>query len=560
MKLDILDAHFKKITISEQSSIKDAIKLIQANSERVCFVVNKRKVMLSSVSDGDVRRGLIKGYKLSDKVKKIQNKNFNFLQYGFSMEEAYRKFLGKINVLPVIDENGKFKGIARKHDVVPFLDIKSKKILVIGLGYVGLTLSLVLAESGFEVVGYDKNQKLLNTINKKKAPFYEKGLERYLEENLNNNFNVTNKPLISDVYIITVGTPLSKNKKQPDLTILKKSVLDICMLLKKNDLIILRSTVPVGCTRNFVAALIEKETKLKFGKDIFLSFCPERTIEGKAIEELKKLPQIVGSYCKKSSELSKRIFSEYNYTVVEVSNLESAELSKLIDNSFRDTVFAYSNQLALLTEKLNLNLVEIVDKVNLGYKRNKIPKPSPGVGGPCLSKDSYILSNSFEKNKIGKNNIIYNARLANERMIKEIFISLKKILKKLNKKKNSKIFITGFAFKGNPETSDIRMSTTVSLLDIFKKNKFNNIWGHDFKLEKNEIKKLGIKSCSLEKGFLNADAILIMNNNKKYEDLNILNLFKKAKKPLLFYDSWQLFDPLEIKNIKGITYASVGHR
>jgi UDP-N-acetyl-D-mannosaminuronic acid dehydrogenase len=560
MKLDIHDLHLKEIVISDKSSIKDAIKSIQANSERVCFVVDRKKIMLSSISDGDIRRGLLKGYKLNDKVKRIQNKNFNFLQYGFSMEEAYRKFLGKINILPIIDEKGKFKGIVKKHDIVPFLDIKSKKILVVGLGYVGLTLSLVLAESGFEVTGYDKNQKLINIINKKKAPFYEKGLERYLEENLNNNFNVSNKPISSDVYIVTVGTPLDKAKSQPDLTILKKSILDICKLLKKNDLIILRSTVPVGCTRNFVAKLIEKETKFKFGKDIFLSFCPERTIEGKAIEELKKLPQIVGSYCKKSSELSKRIFSEYNYTVVEVSNLESAELSKLIDNSFRDTMFAYSNQLALLTEKLNLNLVEIVDKVNLGYKRNKIPKPSPGVGGPCLSKDSYILSNSFEKNNIGKNNIIYNARLANERMIKEIFTSLEKILKKLNKKKNSKIFITGFAFKGNPETSDTRMSTTISLLDIFKKNKFNNIWGHDFKLKKNEIEKLDIKSCSLEKGFLNADAVLIMNNNKKYEDLNIINLFKKTKKPLLFYDSWQLFDPLEIKNIKGITYASVGHR
>ncbi len=560
MKLEILDEYTKNITISENSSIKDAIKLIQANTERVCFVVDKNKIVISSVSDGDVRRGLIQGHNLNEKVTKIHNEKFNFLQFGFSMEEAYKKFLGKINVLPVIDENGKFKGIARKHDLVPFLDIKSKKILVVGLGYVGLTLSLVLAESGFEVIGYDKNPKLLNKIKNKIAPFYEKGLERYLEENLSNNFNVSSKPISSDVYIITVGTPLNKNSKKPDLSILKKSILDICNLLKKNDLIILRSTVPVGCTRNFVADLIQKKTKLKFGKDIFLAFCPERTIEGRAIEELKKLPQIVGSYCKKSSELSKRIFSEYNYTVVEVSDLESAELSKLIDNSFRDTVFAYSNQLALLTEKLKLNLVEIVDKVNLGYKRNKIPKPSPGVGGPCLSKDSYILSNSFEKIKIGKNNIIYNARLANERMINEIFISLNKILKNLNKKKNAKIFITGFAFKGNPETSDIRLSTTISLLDLFKRNRFNNIWGHDFKVDKNEIKKLGINSCSLEKGFINADAVLIMNNNKKYEDLNILNLFKKARKPLLFYDSWQLFDPLEIKNTKGVVYASVGHR
>ncbi len=560
MKINLLEQKKKNITISYNSSIKDAIKLIQENTERTCFVLNEKKYLIGSISDGDIRRGLIKGCKLNDKVTEIYNRNFNFLQKGYSVEDAYKRFTGKINILPIIDELGNFKGIIRKHDLVPFLDIKSKKILVVGLGYVGLTLSLVLAESGFEVVGYDKNIKLLNTIKKKKAPFYEKGLERYLEENLFKNFNVSSKPTISDVYVITVGTPLNFKNKKPDLTYLKKSILDICNLLKKEDLIILRSTVPVGCTRDFVVSMIEKKTKLKFGKDIFIAFCPERTIEGKAIEELKKLPQIVGSFCKKSSELAKRIFSEYNYTVVEVSNLESAELSKLIDNSYRDTVFAYSNQLAMLTEKLKLNLVEIIDKVNLGYIRNTIPKPSPGVGGPCLSKDSYILSESFIKNNINKNNLIYNSRISNESMIKEIYKSLRKYLIKLRKNKSSKIFITGFAFKGNPETSDIRNSTTISLLNMFKKDKFKNIWGHDFKVENKEIKKLGVKSCNLKNGFNNADVILIMNNNKKYEDLNILNLLKETKKPLLFYDSWQLFDPLEIKNHKGTTYASVGYR
>ena len=95
---------------------------------------------------------------------------------------------------------------------------------------------------------------------------------------------------------------------------------------------------------------------------------------------------------------------------------------------------------------------------------------------------------------------------------------------------------------------------------MFKKDKFKNIWGHDFKIEKNQIKKLGIKPCDLKSGFSRSDAVLRMNNNKKYEDLNILTLIKSTKKPLLFYDSWQLFDPLEIKNLKGIIYASVGHR
>ena len=560
MKINIFEKNKIKIVISNNSLIKDAIKIIQENTERTCFVIDKKKKLIASISDGDIRRGLLKGYKLNDSISKIYNSNFNFLQKGYTIEEAYKKFAGKINILPVINEYGKFYGIIRKHDLVPFLDIKSKKILVVGLGYVGLTLSLVLAESGFEVVGYDKNLNLLNTIKKKKAPFYEKGLERYLEENLNVNFNVSKYPVVSDVYIITVGTPLNSKDKKPDLSHLEKSILEICKLLKKGDLIILRSTVPVGCTRDFVVKTIEKITKFKFGKDLFIAFCPERTIEGKAIEELKKLPQIVGSYCKKSSELAKRIFSEYNYTVVEVSNLESAELSKLIDNSYRDTVFAYSNQLALLTEKLKLNLVEIIDKVNLGYSRNTVPKPSPGVGGPCLSKDSYILSESFKKNNLMANNLIYNSRLSNENMIFEIYKFLKEELIRLKKNKKSKIFITGFAFKGSPETSDMRNSTTISLLNFFKRDNFTNVWGHDFKIENNQIKQLGINSCDLERGFVKSDAVLIMNNNKRYEDLNILKLLKSTNKPLLFYDSWQLFDPLEIKNIKGTVYASVGHR
>ena len=133
---------------------------------------------------------------------------------------------------------------------------------------------------------------------------------------------IVNQPTPSDIYIITVGTPLNKNIKSPDLSFIKKSIEKISGLIKKNDLIILRSTVPIGCSRNFVIPIIEKKTKLKFGKDIFLAFCPERTIEGEAIEELKKIPQIIGSFCKKSSELAKRVFNEYNFTVIEVSDLE----------------------------------------------------------------------------------------------------------------------------------------------------------------------------------------------------------------------------------------------
>ena len=549
----------KPFVLNYKSNIKNAIKLIQNNKERVCFVVDKKNQVIGSISDGDIRRAILKGHNINDKIVKVFNKNFIFLKKNFDLSEAYKKFNKKVRIIPIVNEQMKINGILRKHDLVPFLDIKSKTILVVGLGYVGLTLSLVLADSGFEVSGYDKNTKTVKKIKNKIPPFYEKGMERYLSKNVGRNLNIFNKPKESDVYIITVGTPLKKNKSlNPDLSYLKKSLVEVSNLLKKNDLIILRSTIPVGCTRKFVIPFLEKKTGLKFGKDLFISFCPERTIEGNAIEELKKLPQIMGSFCRKSAELTKRLFSEYNFTIVEVRDLESAELAKLIDNSFRDTIFAYSNSIAMLGEKLNLDISQIIDKVNLGYSRNQIPKPSPGVGGPCLSKDPYILSDSFNKAKIENSNLIIHSRKVNELVIDNILNRSVKIFKKLKKNKNSKIFISGFAFKGFPETSDIRSSTTKIFYEKLKNKGFKNIWIHDFKVSKEDLKLIGAKSCSIISGFKKADAIFIMNNHKKYEDLNIFKLLGQTKKPVFFYDSWQIFNPYEIKNLPGVIYASVG--
>ena len=126
--------------------------------------------------------------------------------------------------------------------------------------------------------------------------------------------------------------------------------------------------------------------KTKSWYDFKISFCPERTIEGKALEELSELPQIIGGYDKESSDISINFFNTYSKTVIDVGSLEAAELCKLIDNSYRDVKFAYANQIALLCEKLNLNAHDIISKVNLGYNRNDIAFPSPGVGGPCLIK------------------------------------------------------------------------------------------------------------------------------------------------------------------------------
>ena len=152
--------------------------------------------------------------------------------------------------------------------------------------------------------------------------------------------------------------------------------------------------------------------------------------------------------------------------MINAETLEAAELSKIIDNSYRDTIFAYSNQMSLLASKFKINYSKLVDKINLGYSRNFVPKPSSGVGGPCLSKDPHILNNSLSEQKINYS-LVKSARSINEIMPQKICNIIYSELNKLKKnKKRAKIFITGLAFKGNPETSDLRNSTSLQILNI----------------------------------------------------------------------------------------------
>ena len=233
--MNVFNKNKKKFSLNINSSIKDAIKLINQTEERICFVVDNKNKLISSISDGDVRRGILKGVKIDDRITKIHNKKPITFHENYSYESIIKKFNKRISVIPIVDSKGLFLGILRKHDVVPFLDIKSKKILVVGMGYVGLTLALVLADVGFEVKGYDKNKKLIKNIKNKKAPFFEKGMQAYLDSQVGNNCNLIDRleNFNSDVYIITVGTPFDKKKNKPDLSNLKKSINDAVMCRRR---------------------------------------------------------------------------------------------------------------------------------------------------------------------------------------------------------------------------------------------------------------------------------------------------------------------------------------
>ena len=429
-------------------------------------------------------------------------------------------------------------------------------VCIIGLGYVGLTLALSMADSGIRVLGVDSKKETVSSLKRGISTISEKDSERILKRTLDETFFVFEKipDKKIDAFIISVGTPLNENK-MPIMDHVINASTEVGKNLKKEQMVILRSTIPVGTTREVVLPILEKESNLQSGEEFDVIFAPERTAEGVALSELKTNPQIIGSLNENGISNAGKLFKKMTPTIVPVSSLEAAEMIKLIDNTYRDVHFAYANEIAIICEMLNINAKECIEKANFNYPRNKIPIPSPGVGGPCLSKDPYILTHVASKFNY-KPNLIIHSRWVNEFI--PLFIA-KKILKKLEKfKKNQdqiKIFILGFAFKGEPETGDIRNSSTLLLVDGLKE-KYQTLYGFDPVVKKEEIEQLNVINVNVEKGIRNADCVIVMNNHKSYQNLNMKKLLSEASKPCLFVDCWSMFP--EISSEENIIYTGVG--
>jgi nucleotide sugar dehydrogenase len=429
------------------------------------------------------------------------------------------------------------------------------KINIIGLGYVGQTLAAVLADVGYKVYGSEIDDNVLKGLKNGNSHVHEPGLNTLIKKHLDKNLFIGKPNEMykneADVFIIAVTSPVDKITKKPNTEFVENAIKEIKKFLKPGQTIILRSTVPVGTTRNVVKPLLEK-SGLKAGKDFYLSFAPERTIEGNALKELRALPQIIGGIDDSSVDIAAKIFRKVTPTIVCVSSLETAELVKLLDNSYRDLRFAYTNQIAKYCEKAGINAFEVIMAANQGYTRNDIPLPSPGVGGACLSKDPYILV--YCAKKVNENlSLVSIARNINESIPQKIVERLKKEETLVNKK----VFVVGFAFKGFPETNDIRESPTLYLIEHLKKENAQII-GFDPTVEDWKIKSLDVEYVdNMQDGLNNADIAIFMTNHRSFFDLNVKELFSKMKKNATVYDGWSLFKKHEIEEL-GIKYKGVG--
>ena len=548
----------QKILISYKSSIRDAMRLLNKQLEKLLIIIDEKKKFYGVLNDGDLRRAILNGNSLNQKIKSIVNKHPLTISDQVPENEAYNKINSKILVLPVLNIKNEVKGYYSFKDKNQLYSSKSRNVLVFGMGYVGLTLGATISNLGFNVLGYDKNKNVIKNLKKGIPPFFEKGLKKYIDPNTNFNLTFIDelKKNIASIYICAVGTPVNSKTKKVNIDSIVEVSKQISKILKKDDLIIMRSTMPIGTTRNIVIPILEKKTNLKAGKDFHIVSAPERTAEGKAMQELRENPQIIGSINETSFNKASELFNTFTKSIISLPTLESAEFSKLLDNTFRDSIFAFINQMIPVTEKLNIDLCEVIDAVNHGYPRNNIPKPSPGVGGPCLVKDSYLLKYNFDQLKIN-NILLAGSRKVNENTTQYLYSKLNNFLKKIGKNvNNSKIFIVGLAFKGNPETSDLRDSTSIDLIKKFKDKK--KFYVYDPVVDKKTLTSLGYNYQNLEKGFSKADLVIFLNNHKSYQDLNIFKLIKKMNKPGIIIDTWKVFNPIEIKSNKNILYGGLG--
>lgn len=429
-----------------------------------------------------------------------------------------------------------------------------RHIGIIGMGRVGLTLALTLASVGFKVLGVEREEEIVKSLDKGKPHFYEKGLETLLKSRLeDSNLVIANRiEEKQDAYIICVGTPIDKTTKEVILEPIIRATQEVTRWLEERDVVILRSTVPIGTARNTVLPIL-KECQRTF----HLACCPERTIEGNALWELRELPQIVGGLDEESVEKAVGIFSKVTPTVVRVESLEAAELIKLIDNTYRDLNFAFANEIALFAGKHGIDGFKVIRAANFGYPRNNIPIPG-FVGGACLSKDLYILHESALE--IGyKVRFPKIAREINERMIPYTAGKIQKEMTLFGKDiEEAKIFILGIAFKGEPQTDDVRGSPAVDLAGFLKeKYGCKKIYGHDFIVPAKEISRAGLSPCSLKEGFKDADCAVLMNSHRLYYDLD-LYLLNLMNKPAIFFDGWHMFSSEDFAGNEGIVYRKLG--
>jgi UDP-N-acetyl-D-mannosaminuronic acid dehydrogenase len=378
-----------------------------------------------------------------------------------------------------------------------------KRICVIGQGYIGIPTAMVLANEGFKVVGVDKDLKKIEILKQKKIPFHEKEFNEYSQKIFKEKqFIASTNVVPADVFIICVPTPFTQDKKC-DYRYVKDATQSIVPVLKKGNLIILESTVPSGTCEDILIPILE-QSGLNARDDFFVSHAPERLLPGNILHEIIHNDRIIGGIDEKSTQMTFDIYKTFCKGKIFLTNAKTAEMCKLMENTYRDVNIALANEFALICKSLNINTYEAIDLANQ-HPRVNILNPGPGVGGHCIPIDPWFI---VEKAPILAK-IIHEARDINDKM--PTFV-VQEVLKMLDGIKNPSVTILGVAYK--PNVDDARETPSRYIIEDLEEK------GIKIKITDPLVKHFAYPLLSTEESVKDSDCIIYVVDHKLFQKID----------------------------------------
>lgn len=333
---------------------------------------------------------------------------------------------------------------------------------VIGLGYIGLPTALMMASHGVEVIGTDYNKELVDTLNAGKTTFKEDGLDELFQNAVKAGIKFTTEYQNTDVYIVSVPTPYDKFSKKVDACYVVEAVKDVMKVCHKGATVVIESTVSPGTIDKFVRPVIE-ENGFTIGQDINLVHAPERIIPGNMVYELLHNNRTIGADDKAVGEKVKELYSSFCQGEIVVTDIRTAEMTKVVENTFRAVNIAFANELAKICRHDNMDVYEIIKICNM-HPRVNILQPGPGVGGHCISVDPWFLVGDYPS--LAK--VIDESMKTNDGMPDFVLNRIYEIMKENKITDISKVGLYGLTYKENVD--DMRESPTLQMLESMKRH------------------------------------------------------------------------------------------
>ena len=386
-----------------------------------------------------------------------------------------------------------------------------KKICVIGLGYIGLPTAAVLGSRGYQIHGVEINPKAVETINSGKAHIVEPDLDILVRAVVTTgNLKAHTEPAAADIFMICVPTPLTSENK-PELEYVRSATKSILPFLKAGDLVVLESTSPPGTTEMIESIVLEGSDFAK--GEIHFAHAPERVLPGKILREVVENDRIIGGIDDASTEKAAEFYSSFVTGKLLKTHCRTAETAKLVENAFRDTNIAFANELSLFSEKMNLDVWELIQLAN-HHPRVNILSPGPGVGGHCIAVDPWFLVDCAPE----VTHLIRTAREVNE--AKPHWV-VDRVVAKADRYKNPTIACLGLAYK--PDIDDLRESPAVEIVRELQQRKVGELKIVEPNLESHEEFNLTSLSDALDA----ADIVLILVGHSAFLKLPQSKLAEK---------------------------------